>query len=144
MSKEIHRKSYEAAIEELSELAEKREELENLLDAVDSELARIKWAVKGIANLCDAHPEKEYPHLFPEDVSPDVGFTDAIREILNADAGFTYHSPVSVRNVLEKNGFDLKKYKNPLASIHTILKRLVKQGQAKSRVIDGKVGYTGI
>jgi len=38
-------------------------------------------------------------------------------------------SPVQVRNRLRAGGFDLKGYKNPLATIHTILKRLVKAGE---------------
>jgi hypothetical protein len=51
-----------------------------------------------------------------------MGLTDACREILKASK--EPMTPTEVRDVLIKMGYDLKKYKNALASIHTILKRL--------------------
>lgn len=144
MSKEIHKRSYDAAVKELSELMENREMLESELEAVDSKILKLQWAVRGVGNLCNANPETEYPHLFPESASPDIGFTDAIREVLQTEPGEEFFTPVNVRTVLEHRGFDLKKYKNPLASIHTILKRLEKSGQARTRVMEGKVRYTGV
>jgi hypothetical protein len=141
---EIHEKSYEAAIQELSELMEMREELESKLETVEHMITRAKWAVRGISYLTSANPETEYPHLFPEVVTPDVGFTDAIREVLQEEPGVKYSAPVHVRNALELRGFNIKKYKNPLASIHTILKRLEKSGEAKTIERDGRLMYTGV
>ena len=42
------------------------------------------------------------------------------------------YTPVEVRNALRDRGFKIEQYKNPLASIHTILKRLVKSGELHS------------
>src|ERR1044072_678628 len=64
MSKEIHKRSYDAAVKELSELMENREMLESELEAVDSKILKLQWAVRGVGNLCNANPETEYPHLF--------------------------------------------------------------------------------
>jgi hypothetical protein len=145
MSKEIHKKSYDAAIQELSDLMEVHEDLENQLSKVESQIYRVKSAVMGVAGLCGAQPDIEYPHLFPERLTnEDIGFTDAIREVLQEDPGGRYFSPIYMRDALKMNGFNITKYKNPLASIHTILKRLQTRGEARTKVMDGKVWYTGV
>lgn len=56
-----------------------------------------------------------------------VGITDAVRRVL-----LTYPiwlTPVSVRDLLPCVGFDADRYKHPLASIHSILRRLVATGE---------------
>jgi hypothetical protein len=60
------------------------------------------------------------------------GMTERIRQALMAkpDVGI---SPKVVRMHLEQGGFDLSGYSNPMATIHTILKRLVSDdGQFRS------------
>jgi len=52
-----------------------------------------------------------------------MGFTDAVREVLKASGGWM--TPTHVKNGLIRMGIDLDaKYSNPLAVIHTTLKRL--------------------
>lgn len=56
-----------------------------------------------------------------------VGITDAVRRVL-----LTYPiwlTPVSVRDLLPCVGFDADRYKHLLASIHSILRRLVATGE---------------
>jgi hypothetical protein len=43
--------------------------------------------------------------------------------------------------MLIESGYDLSQYTNPLASIHTILKRLVKSGEVEGTVRDGELYY---
>ena len=50
------------------------------------------------------------------------GLTDACRVVLK-NAG-TPVTPTEVRDRLESIGFDLAKYSNSLAAVHTVLKRL--------------------
>ena len=59
-----------------------------------------------------------------------VGITDACRRIIRDSSGGI--SAVQVRDALLKNGFDLGVYSNPLASIHTILKRLEEKDEARA------------
>ncbi|HKT80542.1 MAG TPA: hypothetical protein VJP86_10020, partial [Vicinamibacterales bacterium] len=47
-----------------------------------------------------------------------------------AQAGAT---PVEVRQALENVGFDFRRFVNPMAAVHTVLKRLVTQGEAMVR-----------
>src|SRR5215469_13777837 len=45
-------------------------------------------------------------------------------------------TPVEVRDRLVRQGFALTKYSNPLATIHSVLKRLAKQGY----LVEGRKG----
>ena len=69
-----------------------------------------------------------------------VGITDAIRTVLKnmSDRSF---QPRVVRLHLKRADFPLDKYKNPLAVIHTTLKRLEQQGEVKTVEIVGKTYY---
>jgi hypothetical protein len=65
-----------------------------------------------------------------------LGFTDAVRQAMSAGMRMT---PIEVRDELANNGFDLARYSNPLATIHTILKRLLEAGQLEElEAADGK------
>jgi hypothetical protein len=43
--------------------------------------------------------------------------------------------------MLAKAGFNLNAYTNPLASIHTILKRLAERGEVTASMNDGQMYY---
>ena len=45
-------------------------------------------------------------------------------------------SPTAVRDRLQAVGMDLGHYANPLAAIHTVLKRLVESGEAQAAEAD--------
>ncbi|MGA2000708.1 MAG: hypothetical protein ABSG52_11995 [Terriglobales bacterium] len=68
------------------------------------------------------------------------GFTDAVRNVLSNKPGALANA-IGVRNMLMQSGYDLTQYSNPLASIHTILKRLVKSGEVTAEVRDGELYY---
>jgi len=47
-----------------------------------------------------------------------------------------------VRDLLIADGYNMSRYSNPLASIHTILKRLTKADEVEAKVLkDGDVYY---
>jgi hypothetical protein len=87
--------------------------------------------MSGLRLLCESNnPEdiaSEAQHIAP---SEERGFTTAVLDALKA-AGEPLR-PTEVRNKLTATGYDLKGYQNPLASIHIILKRLVKAGNARA------------
>jgi hypothetical protein len=118
-------------MEDLSDLLQKKESLEDRLQEVIERIATVREAAWGMKDLSGIDPDKEYPHLFSTEAIPDVGFTDAIREVFRARPGVGL-TPVGVRNKLKERGFKLENYTNPLASIHTILKRLEKQDELHS------------
>jgi hypothetical protein len=52
-----------------------------------------------------------------------IGLTEAVRIVLRANGGWM--TPQQIRDQIRKLGIDLSRYQNPLASIHTILDRLI-------------------
>lgn len=127
--------TFYAAVDELTRVMSEREELDSKRDVLDSRIFKLREAVLGLAGLCDlAEVEvyQQWSELFPDRNAPDVGFTDAIRAVFKANPEY-FHSPVWIRNSLEASGFEVAKYKNVLASIHSILKRM----KAKNEIIEG-------
>jgi len=54
---------------------------------------------------------------------------------MNAQEGLT---PLDVRRLLTEGGFGWDRFTNPMSAIHTVLKRLVQQGEAVATVgLDG-------
>lgn len=107
-------REYETALEQRVEL--------------DSRIARLAQAIGHLTRLCGLEPTIPW------------GLTDACRMVLKA-AGHPL-TAVEVRAQLEALGFDLTRYTNDLAAIHTILKRLTGSGEARfvARAWD-KPGY---
>jgi hypothetical protein len=86
----------------------------NELARLEAEVAALKQTIAAIAPLVgEAVPS---------------GLTDAIRTILaKADGPL---SASEIRDRLSGMGFDMKSYSNPLATIHTILRRLTDSDEA--------------
>ena len=111
-------------------------ELVNQRDQISADIERVKAVIEAIANMLD-NPEDTSSELSEmEGILGPGGLTDAVRRTLEASTtrGMT---PVEVRHALVSSGLDLSRYVNPLASIHTILKRLVKADDARTAIIDG-------
>ena len=136
MTEMTYKKSLDAALKELSDLMEQREEMEVALEKVDDRITGLQMTVDSLSGLLNIDPKEKYPHLFPDEISPDVGFTDAVRDVLRSAPGHIHMTPVEVRNRLIEKKFNLRKYKNALASIHTILKRLYEMGEVTSLNMD--------
>ncbi len=72
-----------------------------------------------------------------------TGFTDAIRRVLQGANGEAL-TATDVKDALPKVGFSLSGYSNPLASVHTILKRLSQNPvlyNVESVIKDGRSAY---
>lgn len=83
---------------------------------VDARIAQLAQTIAGLMRLCNLQPTVSW------------GLTDAVRAVLQA-AGHPL-TAIEVRNQLEALGFDVARYSNDLASIHTVLKRLNTAGEA--------------
>jgi hypothetical protein len=83
---------------------------------LDERLAKLAQTIGSLMRLCNLTPRVS------------LGLTDACRMVLKA-AGHPL-TAVEVRQQLEAMGFDVARYANDLASIHTVLKRLNQAGQA--------------
>lgn len=105
-----YRRALDEATREYETLTKQRAEL-------DQRIAHLAQSIGHLTRLCGLVPTVPW------------GLTDACRMVLKA-AGHPL-SAVEVRAQLEALGFDLSRYTNDLAAIHTILKRLTESGEAR-------------
>jgi len=71
----------------------------------------------------------------------EVGITERIRQILESKPQQGFY-PMMVRSELEAGKYDLGKHPNAMATIHSVLKRLVEQQYARLLgAADGKTAY---
>jgi hypothetical protein len=104
-----YRAALDAAVREYEALTRQRAEL-------DGRIAQLAQTIGSLTRLCGLVPTVPW------------GLTDACRMVLKA-AGHPL-TAIEVRGQLTAMGFDLSKYSNDLAAIHTILKRLHGSGEA--------------
>jgi hypothetical protein len=101
--------------EKLVKTAEGR--LETLYEqkaSIESEISRLEQAIKGFIPLVK-NPAKW--------LGPKAGVTDAIRAVLKSEPN-RIHTATEIRDELLRRGMPLKQ-KNPMATIHQVLSRLV-------------------
>lgn len=134
MTNEEYRKQLELARAELESLAEQRDEIER-------RMSHLKQLIVALAPLTQAEDRSEFGIDLTR-VNIDftaIGITDACREILKS-AGQPL-SPVEVKARLIQMKPEFANQKNLMASVHTVLKRLV-PSEARSFITkDGETVY---
>ena len=110
MSSEDYRRALEAAVREYEALGEQRQQ-------IDRRLAELAQTMSTLSRLCGIVP------------TVSLGLTDACRLVLRG-AGIPM-TPTEVRERLKSFGFDLTRYTNDLAAVHTTLKRLNDAGELR-------------
>jgi len=105
---------YENARIELQKVQEQKSTLHRAILDCDTQIAALVQTMNAIAPLIGAETLKP--------PGEEAGMTDCIRAILT-EAGAPLTAS-EIRGRLEAQGFDMKSYSNPLANIHTILRRL--------------------
>jgi hypothetical protein len=120
-------------------LEEARSFLTDLLtqrEALDIAIAKQQRRVAAFAILAD---ESEESDRVPQ---PEVkeGLTDAVRDELKA-AGPNGLTPKEIRTRLIQLYFPVSEYKNFLASLGTILTRLIESHEVKRAIIDTHTGH---
>ena len=109
MTQDDYRRALEAATREYEELGAKRQ-------AIDKRLAELAQTIGTLSKLLGFSP------------TVPLGLTDAVRLIMRGGVPMT---PIDVRDRLHAIGFDVSKYANDLAAVHTILKRLNESGELR-------------
>ena len=99
----------ENAKNERVQLLKQRAEIDRKLQAVESSIKLLEPVYGGMPSM--------------PDVPISTGMTETIRELMIRTPGKLW-SPTEMRDYLFKLGFDLASQANPLASIHTVLKRI--------------------
>jgi hypothetical protein len=110
MTHEDYRRALESATREYEGLGAKRQ-------AIDKRLAELAQTIGTLSKLLGLTP------------TVPLGLTDAIRLVVRG-AGVPM-TPTEIRDRLRGIGFDVSKYANELAAVHTILKRLNESGELR-------------
>ncbi|MGO8813841.1 MAG: hypothetical protein ACLQVG_04140 [Terriglobia bacterium] len=127
------KKMIEIQFQKLAEAVSERQKIEETI-------GRHEAAVRGLLALVE--DEKEligYLEKLEDTIRP-VGFTNAVRDVLQRTTEKL--SATEVKDGLSKIGFNVDGYSNPLASIHTVLKRLLVAGEVETGTRDGKTTYS--
>jgi hypothetical protein len=110
MTSDDYRRALATAIREYEALGQERQD-------IDKRIAEVAQTIGTLSRLCGLTP------------TVPMGLTDACRLVVRG-AGVPV-TPADVRQRLQSIGFDLSKYANDLAAIHTILKRLNESGELR-------------
>jgi hypothetical protein len=110
MAKDDYRRALDAAVREYERLIAQQTDLE-------ARIAQLRHSIAALTKLSGYEP------------TVPIGLTDACRLVLrNADSPLT---ALEIRDRLKTIGVDLAKYSNPLASIHTVLRRMRESGEVR-------------
>jgi hypothetical protein len=122
-----YKSSFENARAELARVQERKLALGQELEQCDKQIVALIQAMRAIAPLVGEKP----PDLPASDAEMVAGgMTDCIRVILKKAAEPLTAS--EIRESLASIGFEMDSYSNPLATIHTVLRRLAESGEVES------------
>jgi hypothetical protein len=131
-----YEKAFDDALSELEKLLRRRNE-------IDAELSRLRNVVLVLYEKAgSSKPRKEklmelFGHL-------DIGtprLTDAVKDALYAADPERRLPAIQVKDLMEIRGFDFADFTNPLASVHSTLRRLAAQGEIGSLAEKGTMTY---
>jgi len=126
-------------VQMLRALAEEREMWVNKRDEAMRELSRLAEMIRATVKMLTPEQRAKCDALLERIDRRPAGLTTSIR--LCFTAGKEWLTPVEIRDMLKATGFSFESYKaNPLASIHTTLKRMV-PGEMECKTVDGEKVY---
>ena len=114
-----YRKQLVHALHELLAWSEKKKEAEQ-------QMAKLRQLIVASANLLPEDERGAFIRQAEESVS--TGFTDNIRRLFRVHFPDAL-TPVMVREELGNAGIDLSSQSSPMASIHSVIRRLVAGGE---------------
>ncbi len=116
-----YRQQIGRALRDLMQCAKQKRE-------ITKRMSKLRNLIIANANLL---PEAERAVFIQQASESFAGFTDSIREIFRTHVnGLT---PIQVRDKLLELGFDLDSQSNPMASIHSVIRRLENAGEIEER-----------
>ena len=115
-------------LEALTQARKQLAELEELEKNITFRKAQLRTTIEGLASLCS-----EAPGI------ADLPLAEAIRVIFRSSD--ESYNATDLRDKLQDIGYDLARFKNPLASIHTAIKRMVEAEELSW--VDNKVLESG-
>jgi len=128
MSPTSYRRDLQARKRELAGLLKQRQ-------TIDQKMAQLQPIINHLEGLC-----RELGDRAAKENAAKVELTTGLTELarVTLEEAYLPLSASEVKQRMEAKGFDFSQYSNPLASIHTVLQRLVKSHQVK--VVPQKAG----
>ena len=98
---------------------------------LDQKIARLHNVVSDLQNLCAEQDRQRFERGIERVIKKDlkVGITEAMRVVLQEN--FFPMTAGDIKEKIEARKLQLTRYANPLAVIHTVLKRLVRSGEVR-------------
>jgi len=115
---------------------------------INSEIKSVKEMMKASFNMMPDDERQKFSAIVKQAVNTLVtqerGLTEAIRVLLESNRR-RWFSAVNVRDKLIESGFDFSNYtSNPLASVHTVLKRMKREEVKTRELLPGNKEYRWI
>ena len=100
-------------------------------EKIDHRIARLETVITDLQNLCAELDRKSFENRVDRVIRSGLkqGITETARLILKET--FFPMNARELKTGMEARKLDLSRYSNPLAVIHTVLKRLVQSGEVK-------------
>jgi hypothetical protein len=95
---------------------------------IDEQIARLQPLINHLEGLCHELGDRAARDTAAK-AAMTTGLTNSARATL--EAAFEPLTPAELKERMETKGFDFSHYSLPLSSLHVVLQRLVKAGQAK-------------
>ena len=129
------------ANEHLAAVRDERQQLEAKRTELNGEIIRLEQLIASLTPLA-SEPQSVKSKTFVVGIAAEMGLTEACRAVFRK----TQQSITArrVRDMLESGGYDLEQHRNPLASIHGVLKRLEESGEVERMENNGKTFYRWI
>jgi hypothetical protein len=124
-----YKTSYEEAKAELARVQIQKLTLGRQIEECDRQIAALTQTMRAIAPLVGEEPPPDV-QIAPDAETPPGGMTDCVRALLKKATEPLTAS--EIRESLEAIGFDMNSYSNPLATIHTVLRRLTESGEVET------------
>ena len=106
--------------------------------AIDQKIKAVRRSIKVLEPLYGGvRPSGVYPMSIL--AKGPMGITDRIREVLKANPNQAL-APTRVRDLMLSFGFDIPNGPNPMATIHTILKRIAEDADSHVDVVEAESG----
>ena len=123
MTKNYHRMLFEAKQDLARHLVQRQK--------LDERIARRHAVVSELQNLCAERDKRSFDRRIDRVIKADlkVGITESARVILQEN--FFPLTASELKERIEARKLNVARYANPLAVIHTVLKRLVQSGEVR-------------
>src|SRR5206468_296705 len=118
MSDDFVKKALETAVETYTDLKTSHDLLKRQQEGVERQMGKLAIKIFSLARLCDDVPKGGHLDNLLKSIS-EMGLTETITAVMKAS-----NEPLSasqVRDHIVRLGYNLTKYKNPIAAINTVL-----------------------